>query len=147
MQLAAKGHAIVAGYLGKDPESREPNGKRLVDLSIIVDKDKPREGQQYGDTHWCNAVIWGGNANGDKMCDIAECLEKGDQVAVAGKIKEEPYTAKDGTQKISKRLNVEFIIPIKFLWMMITGTGNDAPADPTDKFKDVVDDNEMELPF
>lgn len=142
MQLAAKGHAVVAGYLGKDPESREPNGKRMVEMSIIVDKDKPREGQQYGDTHWCNAVIWGGYKAGDQMCDIAETLEKGDQVVVMGKINVQQYTAKDGSQKESKRLNVEFIIPLKRML-----GGGEVSADPTDKFKDVVDDSEMELPF
>ena len=147
MQLGAKGHAVVSGYLGKDPETREVTNKRLVELSIIADKDKPREGQQYGDTHWCNATIWGGYRTGDMMCDIAEGMEKGDQVFVTGKINTQQYTAKDGTQRESKRLDVNFIIPLKAIHaLMRSGTG-DLSADPTDKFKDVVDDNEMELPF
>lgn len=144
MQLSVKGQCMVTGYLGKDPETKEPNGKRLVELSIIESKDRPKEGQQYGDTHWANVTVWGGYQIGEQLCDIAESLEKNDQVCVIGKLQVSTYTAKDGTQRESKRLNADFIIPLKYL---LSGGMGVVSGTPTDKFQDVADDDEGELPF
>ena len=144
MVVANRDHCIAVGPLGKDPEERIPNGKRLVELSVIGYRDPPKDGQQWGDTHWVNVNVWGGTVTGDRLCRIASELTKDDVVLVAGRIKTSKYAAKDGSQKESRKLNAEFIIP---LGMVSSWLNSDSGAVETQKFEELVDGDEDELPF
>lgn len=62
------------GRLGRDAETRDANGKKVINFSIAVD-------QGYGEnkrTLWIECAKWGENTG------VAQYLTKGTQVVVAG---------------------------------------------------------------
>ena len=69
---------ILLGNSGKDPETREINGKKLSKFSLATS-------EKYNDkeyTSWHNIEAWG------KTAEIVELyVKKGSQVLVIGKIK------------------------------------------------------------
>ena len=90
---------ITQGYLGHDPELKEFTKKDgstgyVVNFSIgSSDRDES--------TDWVRCEMFGQRA---KVID--KFFSKGSQILVIGRPKEEKYTAKDGTEKISRKLRV-----------------------------------------
>lgn len=81
--------SILVGRLGKDPVTREANGKANTSFSLATsfgtgDQEK---------TEWHNVVLWGKAAE-----NAAKYLTKGSLVYVEGRISYETYE-KDGEKK------------------------------------------------
>lgn len=95
--------AILVGRLTKEPEKRTtPNGVSVTTFSVAVNRRMNRE-----ETDFFNIVAWRGLAD---IC--AEYLQKGQQVAVSGEIRNRSYEAKDGTRKYITEIHaddVEFL--------------------------------------
>lgn len=98
----------LIGRLGITPELKTlDSGKSYVNLSIATNeyyKDKKGEAQQI--TQWHKLSAWGRTA--ENICKIAN---KGDELAVEGKLNHRTYVNADGqTQYITEVLINEFIL-------------------------------------
>jgi len=86
----------LIGNLGNNPEIITlESGKKLAKLSIATNETyKNAQGEKVTDTQWHNVVAW------NKTAEIIEkYLEKGNEVAIEGKLTSRSYEDKDGTKK------------------------------------------------
>jgi single-strand DNA-binding protein len=86
----------LIGNLGNNPEIITlDSGKKLAKLSIATNETyKNAQGEKVIDTQWHNVVAW------NKTAEIIEkYLEKGNEVAIEGKLTSRSYEDKDGTKK------------------------------------------------
>jgi len=86
----------LIGNLGKDPEIKNlTSGKIKASFSLATsDYYKNGEGEKVTDTQWHNVIAWG------KLAEIAEnYLQKGNKVAVEGKLIHRVYDDNDGQKK------------------------------------------------
>lgn len=98
----------LIGRLGITPELKTlDSGKSYVNLSIATNdyyKDKKGETQQV--TQWHKLTAWGRTA--ENICKIAN---KGDEMAIEGKLSHRTYVNAEGqTQYITEVLINEFIL-------------------------------------
>jgi len=99
----------LIGNLGANPEIKELNsGKKIAKASLATsDKYKDADGNQVTETQWHNLIAWG------KTADFFEkFLEKGNEVAVEGKIINRSYADKDGVKKYVSEINVSEILKL-----------------------------------
>ena len=86
----------LIGHIGTDPETKEfERGKKVTRLSLATnDEYKNAKGEKVKDTVWHNLVMWG------KTATIAEkYLEKGNEIAIEGRLTSRSYTTKEGEKK------------------------------------------------
>lgn len=86
----------LIGNLGNNPEIITlDSGKKLAKISIATNETyKNAQGEKVTDTQWHNVVAW------NKTAEIVEkYLEKGNEVAIEGKLTSRSYEDKDGTKK------------------------------------------------
>ncbi len=86
----------LIGNLGNNPEIVNlDSGKKLAKFSIATNESyKNAKGETIKDTQWHNLVAWG------KTADIIErYLQKGNEIAVEGKLVNRNYDDKDGNKK------------------------------------------------
>jgi len=132
---------MLIGNLTKDPElSTTQSGISICKFSIAVNS---RTGSESDKVNFFNIVTWRGLAD-----NCSKYLQKGNKIAVSGRIELDNYTDKDGNQKtwISVQADdVEFLTP--------KGTANEtsdytpkpkSTAKPVSQLTPVEDDG---LPF
>ena len=93
----------LIGNLGSNPEIITlDGGKRIAKFSIATNESyKNAQGEKVTDTQWHNVVAW------NKTADIIEkYLEKGNEVAIEGKLTSRSYDTKEG----EKRYITEIVI-------------------------------------
>lgn len=93
----------LIGNLGTAPEVKIINGNRKVAKLVIATNEtyKNQKGERVTETTWHNITAWGSNA------EFAEkYLEKGAEIAIDGKLKNNSYTDKNG----DKRYVTEIIV-------------------------------------
>lgn len=93
----------LIGNLGNTPEIINlDSGKKLAKLSLATNESyKNSKGETVQDTQWHNLIAWG------KTVDIIEkYLEKGNEIAIEGKLVNRNYDDKDGI----KRYTTEIVI-------------------------------------
>jgi len=86
----------LIGNLGNNPEIITlDSGKKLAKLSIATNESyKNSEGEKITDTQWHNVIAW------NKTAEIIEkYLEKGNEVAIEGKLTSRSYEDKEGVKK------------------------------------------------
>ena len=86
----------LIGNLGNNPEIITlESGKKLAKISIATNETyKNAQGEKVTDTQWHNVVAW------NKTAEIIEkYLEKGNEVAIEGKLTSRSYEDKDGAKK------------------------------------------------
>ncbi len=86
----------LIGNLGKDPEVKNlASGKIKANFSLATSENyKNSQGEKVTETQWHNIVAWG------KIAEIAEnYLQKGNKVAIEGKLIHRVYDDKDGNKK------------------------------------------------
>ncbi len=86
----------LIGNLGKDPEVKNlASGKIKANFSLATSENyKNSQGEKVTETQWHNIVAWG------KIAEIAEnYLQKGNKVAIEGKLVHRVYDDKDGNKK------------------------------------------------
>lgn len=97
----------LIGNLGTNPEVRElPSGKKLAKLSLATnEKYKDAEGKIVTETQWHNLIAWGKTAD-----FIIKYLEKGQEVAVEGKLLNRSFTDKEGHKKYVSEISINEIV-------------------------------------
>ncbi|MGB0888619.1 MAG: single-stranded DNA-binding protein [Vicingaceae bacterium] len=91
-----KNKVQLIGNLGMNPEIKTlESGKKLAKFSIATNESyKNAKGEKIEDTQWHNLIAWG------KTADIIEkYLQKGNEVAVEGKLTNRSYDDKDGNKR------------------------------------------------
>lgn len=91
-----KNSVRLIGNLGQNPEVKNVStGKKVARFSIATsDKYKNEKGETITETYWHNLVAWG------KLAEIVEkYLQKGNEVAIEGKLTSRSYTDKEGNKK------------------------------------------------
>ena len=91
-----KNKVQLIGNLGMNPEIKTlDSGKKLAKFSIATNESyKNAKGEKVEDTQWHNLVAWG------KTADIIEkYLQKGNEVAIEGKLNNRTYDDKDGNKR------------------------------------------------
>jgi single-strand DNA-binding protein len=86
----------LIGNLGNNPEIMTlDSGKKLAKIAVATNETyKNAQGEKVTDTQWHNVVAW------NKTAEIIEkYLEKGNEVAIQGKLTSRSYEDKDGTKK------------------------------------------------
>jgi len=86
----------LIGNLGNNPEIITlDSGKKLAKFSIATNENyKNAKGEKVADTQWHNVVAW------NKTAEIIErYLEKGNEVAIEGKLTSRSYETKEGEKK------------------------------------------------
>jgi len=86
---------MIIGHLGRDPEMRyTPNGKPVTTFSVATNRTwNTQEGEKHIDTEWFNVVAWGPLA---EICK--QCLVKGQQVYVEGRIQTRRWEDTEGVK-------------------------------------------------
>lgn len=93
----------LIGNLGNNPEIIQlDSGKKLAKLSLATNESyKNSQGETIQDTQWHNLTAWG------KTAEIIEkYLEKGNEIAIEGKLINKNYDDKEG----NKRYVTEIVI-------------------------------------
>jgi len=86
----------LIGNLGKNPEIITlDSGKKLAKFSIATNESyKDSSGEKVTDTQWHNIVAW------NKTAEIIEkYLQKGNEVAIEGKLTSRSYETKEGDKR------------------------------------------------
>jgi single-strand DNA-binding protein len=86
----------LIGNLGKNPEIITlESGKKLAKFSIATNESyKDSSGEKVTDTQWHNIVAW------NKTAEIIEkYLQKGNEVAIEGKLTSRSYETKEGDKR------------------------------------------------
>ena len=97
----------LIGNLGMNPEIKNlDSGKKLAKFSIATNESyKNAKGEKIEDTQWHNLIAWG------KTADIIEkYLQKGNEVAVEGKLTNRSYDDKDGNKRYITEIVVNEIL-------------------------------------
>lgn len=94
------------GNVTADPELRHtPSGTPVASFTVAVNEDRRNKEtgklERVGTTYW-KCTVWKNYA-----VNVAATMRKGDHVLVVGEVKEHTYTAKDGTKRSSKEIEVE----------------------------------------
>lgn len=79
---------ILVGNVGKDPQVREVNGKKVATFSLAV-KDRVTD-----ETEWFNVEVW------EKKAEVVErYVAKGMLLYVEGRLRTRKYTGNDGAER------------------------------------------------
>lgn len=99
----------LIGRLGNEPEVRTfDSGKKMVTFSLATnDPYTNAQGEKIEDTQWHNIVAWG------KKVDIVESyLNKGDEIAMSGKLINRSYE-KDGVKKYITEISMNELLMMR----------------------------------
>lgn len=104
---ALKNKVQLIGNIGNKPEIKTTTaGKKYAKFSIATNESYRNErGEKITDTQWHHLVAWG------KVADIAEQhLEKGNELAIEGKLMHRDYTDPNGVKKYFTEVHVNEIL-------------------------------------
>lgn len=99
----------LVGRLGGDPEIRFTQlGKSIASFSMVTSKStkQPDGSWLESETTWYKVEAWEGLGE-----NVVESLRKGDQVIVVGRLYMDTYTARDGAERQSLKVNAYSIGP------------------------------------
>ena len=97
-------NVVVVGNLVEDPEMRYLNsGVPLCNLRVAVNTRRLVDGEwEDGDTHFYRATAWR-----DLAENIADSLEKGDRVMIAGKLQQRSWENDEGETRSVVEITVD----------------------------------------
>jgi single-strand DNA-binding protein len=88
-----KNKVQLIGHVGQEPEVKTlTSGQVLAKLSLATsDIYKNKTGEKVKETYWHNLIAWGKTAS-----VIKDYVQKGQEIAVEGKLTNRSYDDKDG---------------------------------------------------
>ena len=102
-----KNKVQLIGNLGMNPEIKNlDSGKKIAKFSIATNESyKNSKGEKINDTQWHNIIAWG------KTAEIVEkFLQKGNEVAIEGKLINRNYEDKDGNKRYVTEIQVNELL-------------------------------------
>jgi single-strand DNA-binding protein len=106
-----KNRVNLIGNLGMNPQVRElGNGRKVARFTVATSESyRNSKGDKVTETQWHNIVAWGSQAN------FAEkYMEKGQQVAVEGKLTHRQYQDAKGEKHYITEVVVNEILILKY---------------------------------
>ncbi len=99
--MASYNKITVIGHLGRNPETREYQGRKVTNFSVAVNDNYTKaDGTKVERTQWFRVSFWGNTA------EIAEkYLKQGDQVFVEGRLTTQEYQDKEGKTRTSLEIS------------------------------------------
>lgn len=95
MMNALRNKVQLIGNLGMDPEIKDVNSKKLATFSLATKEDyKDQKGEKVENTQWHRIAAWGNLAE-----IIEKHLNKGDEIAIEGRLSHRQYEDKNGDKK------------------------------------------------
>ncbi len=109
---------MLIGNLGRDPEVREYQGRKVANFSIAVNERYTKsDGNLEERTEWFRVSFWGNTA------EVAEkYLKKGSQVFVEGRLRTREYIDKEGNNRIALEVSGQGMT-------LLGGTGGTNPSE------------------
>jgi single-strand DNA-binding protein len=104
---ALRNKVQLIGHLGMKPEVKTiESGKKMVKFSLATNENyRNAKGEKVTETQWHNIVAWG------KVADIAEkYLDKGQEIAVEGKLVTRTYNDREGIKKYFTEVQVSEVL-------------------------------------
>ena len=91
-----KNQVLLIGNLGKNPELKTfSNDQKMVRLALATNETyKDQNGERQSITHWHNVIAWGKLAE-----NISLIVEKGNEIAIQGKLIYRSYKDQEGKDK------------------------------------------------
>ena len=102
-----KNSVKLIGNVGQTPEIRElESGKKMAKFSVATNESYyNKQGEKVTQTYWHNLIAWG------KTADIVEnYVQKGNQVAIEGKLTNRTYEGQDGQKHYITEVLVSEIV-------------------------------------
>lgn len=99
--MASVNKVILAGNLGRDPETRNmPDGGAVTNVSIATSETwKDKGGEKQEKTEWHRVVFFA------KLAEVAgQYLKKGSQVYVEGRLQTRKWQNKDGVDQYTTEI-------------------------------------------
>jgi len=86
----------LIGHVGNAPEVKSfGEGKKVARLTVATNEVHiNKEGEKVTETQWHNLVVWGKNAN-----FVEKYLNKGQEVAIEGKLTTRSWDDKEGVKR------------------------------------------------
>ncbi len=112
-----KNRVQLIGNLGKDPEVRRLQDNKIVAQFPLATSEtyKNSKGEKVEETQWHQVVIWG------RLAEIVEkYLQKGNQVAIEGRLTHRSYDDKDGIKR--------YVTEVIATDLLMLGKKNDEPV-------------------
>ena len=102
-----KNRVQLIGNIGQEPEVKSfDSGKTKASFSLATSENyTDSDGKKVTDTQWHKIVAWGNTAN-----YIESYLDKGNRIAVDGKLVHRSYNDKDGTTRYITEVLVNEIL-------------------------------------
>jgi len=107
IMYALKNKVQLIGHLGNIPEIKQlSDNKKMARFSIATSESyRNAKGEKITETQWHSLVAWG------KVAEIAEkYLQKGNEVAIEGKLVNKNYTDKEGIKRYSTEIQVNELL-------------------------------------
>ncbi len=104
---ALRNKVQLIGHLGAKPEIRTiENGKKMAKFNMATNEVyKNQKGERVSETQWHSLVAWG------KVADILEkYVDKGNEIAIEGKLTSRNYTDKEGIKRYFTEIQVNEIL-------------------------------------
>ena len=101
--MASWAQTIIAGHLGRDPETRYlPSGDAVTNFSVAVTESWKKDGEKKEQTTWYRVNAFG------KLAEICgQYLKKGSSVLIVGKMQQREWNDKDGNKRESWELRAD----------------------------------------
>lgn len=123
--MATLNKIILIGHLGRDPEVREYEGRKVANFSLAVnERYRKSDGSMQESTEWFRVSFWGNTA------EVAEkYLKKGDQVYVEGRLRSREYTDNEGQKRFALEVSGQSMT------MLGSAGGNDAATGDSNSYQ------------
>jgi|TARA_B110000014_G_C20090016_1_gene570534 single-strand DNA-binding protein len=97
----------LIGNLGNQPEVITlDSGKKLAKFTMATNESyKNTKGEKITETQWHNIIAWGNTAN-----IIEQYVNKGEELAIEGKLTSRSYDDKDGNKKYITEIVVNEVL-------------------------------------
>ncbi len=97
----------LIGNLGGTPEVKElAKGKKMAKFSLATTENyKDADGNKVSETQWHNIVAWGRQAD-----FVEKYLDKGNQIAIEGKLLTRNYVDREGNKRYLTEISVNEIL-------------------------------------
>lgn len=98
----------LIGFLGADPDLKVfDDGKMMARLSLATNEQSGEKGKKTVKTQWHQLVVWG------KLAEICgKYLQKGEEIAIDGRISYRTFTDKAGLSCMSTEITVNDLLMI-----------------------------------
>jgi single-strand DNA-binding protein len=98
----------LIGFLGADPVVKTfGDGKVMAKLSLATNEATSEKGKKGVKTQWHQLVVWG------KLAEICgKYLQKGEEIAVDGRLAYYAYTDKEGNSRLNAEITVSDLLMI-----------------------------------